>query len=132
MSIKTPALTVDAIIIEDGCVLLIKRGHPPFQGEWALPGGFVDLDESCESAVVREVLEETGIEAEITALVGVYSDPARDPRRHTVSVAYLCKKRGGEVCGADDASDAAFHMLEKLPELAFDHARIISDALKLI
>jgi len=126
---RNPSLTVDGVLIEDGTILLIKRKNPPFQGKWALPGGFVEYGERTEVAVVREVQEETGLKTEVISLLGVYSDPERDPRGHTVSVVYILKRTGGELKGGDDASDAAFFSLNELPELAFDHAQIIEDAI---
>ena len=132
MVYRNPALTVDGVLIEDGKILLIKRGREPFKGKWALPGGFVEYGERVEDAVIREFKEETGLDTEIKALVGIYSDPKRDPRGHTVSIAYLLERKGGEVKGGDDASDAKFFDIEGLPELAFDHAKIIGDALRLI
>ncbi len=129
---RNPALTVDGVLIEDGRILLIKRGREPFKGKWALPGGFVEYGERVEDAVIREFREETGLDTEIKGLVGVYSDPKRDPRGHTVSIAYLLERKGGELKGGDDASDAAFFPIDDLPELAFDHAKIIGDALRII
>src|SRR5687768_4800051 len=86
---KTPALTVDCAIFDArGRVLLIRRGHDPFAGAYALPGGFVEVGETVERACRREVLEEVGVEVGALRLVGVYSDPSRDPRGHTVSIAY--------------------------------------------
>ncbi len=124
----TPLLTVDAVIVEDDKVVLIRRVNPPFQGVWALPGGFVDVGESTEDACAREALEETGLKVKVDSLVGVYSDPGRDPRRHTVSAAYLCGVVGGELEAADDAAEARWFSFEDLPELAFDHGRILADA----
>ncbi|MFH1787931.1 MAG: NUDIX hydrolase [Candidatus Altiarchaeota archaeon] len=124
----TPLLTVDGVVVDGGRVLLVKRLNPPFQGLWALPGGFVDVGESCEEAVVREVREETGLDVEIKKLVGVYSDPARDPRGHTASAVYLCGKKGGRLAADDDAADARFFSFDELPNLAFDHALIVGDA----
>ena len=91
----TPLLTVDGVVVEDGAVLLIRRRNPPFAGQYALPGGFVDVGETVEAAVVREVQEETGLATAIERLLGVYSDPTRDPRGHTVSVTYLVRRLGG-------------------------------------
>ncbi|HZU05357.1 MAG TPA: NUDIX hydrolase [Chloroflexota bacterium] len=125
---RGPALTVDGVVVENGAVLLIRRRHPPFAGHYALPGGFVDYGETVEAAVVREVREETGLEVAIKQLLGVYSEPARDPRGHTVSIAYLLERRGGRLAGADDATEARFFPLTALPSLAFDHARILADA----
>jgi 8-oxo-dGTP diphosphatase len=123
----SPKLTVDGICINHDEILLINRKHMPFQGRWALPGGFVEYGETTEKAVCREVREETGLETEIVSLFGVYSDPSRDPRGHTVSVIYTLRKIGGSLQGGDDAGDARFFPIQKLPELAFDHIQIISD-----
>jgi 8-oxo-dGTP diphosphatase len=129
---RTPLLTVDGVVVEDGAVLLIRRRHPPYAGRYALPGGFVDVGETVEAAVVREVREETGLDTAIERLLGVYSDPARDPRGHTVSVTYLLRRLGGTLAGADDADDARFFRLDALPELAFDHAHILADAKRVL
>jgi 8-oxo-dGTP diphosphatase len=125
----TLALTVDAVITDpERGVLLVRRRHPPFQGAWALPGGFVEPQESCPQACQREVREETGLEVDIVALLGVYSCPGRDPRGPTVSVAYLCRPRAGSLQHGDDAAEAAwFAQLDKVV-LAFDHATILTDA----
>jgi 8-oxo-dGTP diphosphatase len=126
---KVTRVTVDAVIVEKGKILLIKRGRPPYKGHWALPGGFVEYGETTEEAVVRETKEETGLTCEVVRLTGVYSAPDRDPRGHTVSVVYLMTIVEGEVAAGDDAGDAAWVDLGELPdEVAFDHATIISDA----
>jgi len=96
---------------------------------WALPGGFVDVGERVEDAVRREAREETGLDIDLIALLGVYSDPARDPRGHTVSAVYLSKRVGGEFRAADDAAEAAMFHPDELPPLAFDHAVILKDAI---
>ncbi|MCD6512165.1 MAG: NUDIX hydrolase [Thermoplasmata archaeon] len=127
---KKPSITVDGVIFRNGKILLIKRKNEPFKGKWALPGGFVEYGERCEDAAIREVREETGLNARIKKLVGVYSDPERDPRGHTISVVYIMEGEGNEMAG-DDASDAKFFDISSLPELAFDHAKIIKDAVKL-
>ncbi len=129
---RNPALTVDGVLIEDGKILLIKRGKEPFKGKWALPGGFVEYGERVEDAVIREFQEETGLETEIIRLAGVYSDPERDPRGHTVSIVYVLERKGGELKGGDDASEARFFSLNSLPELAFDHEKIVRDVLLLL
>ena len=129
---RTPLLTVDGVVVERGAVLLIRRRNPPFAGQYALPGGFVDVGETVEAAVVREVREETGLDTAIECLLGVYSDPKRDPRGHTVSVTYLLRRLGGTLAGADDADDARFFPLDALPELAFDHAHILADARRVL
>ena len=126
-----PSLTVDGVLLQRGRLLLIKRGREPFMGRWALPGGFVEHGETVEKAVAREFREETGMAAKPVALVGVYSDPGRDPRGHTVAVAFLLGEPSGKAKGGDDASEARWHRLDRLPELAFDHADIIADAVAL-
>lgn len=125
----TPVLTVDALIADpERGVLLIRRGRDPFAGCWALPGGFVEVGESLVEACVREAREETGLEIEPVEVLGVYSDPSRDPRSHTVSVVFLCRATGGTAVGGDDAAEARwFPDLTGLP-LAFDLATILADA----
>jgi 8-oxo-dGTP diphosphatase len=130
MRYKSPKLTADGLILKDKKVLLIKRKNYPFKGKWALPGGFVEYKEKTEDTAMREVFEETGLKTKINNLVGVYSDPNRDPRGHTVSVIYLLEICGGKLKGSDDASDAKFFDLNQLPKLAFDHNKIIKDALR--
>ncbi len=123
-----PRLTVDAVIVDASRgVVLIRRGHPPFAGSWALPGGFVETGETCEAACVREAREETGLEVEPVELIGVYSTPGRDPRGHTVSVVYLCRALGGRLAGGDDAADARWFAELVGIELAFDHAQVLTD-----
>ena len=129
MNYKSPKLTVDGIVLKDGKILLIKRKNQPFENMWALPGGFVDYGEKTENAVIREMFEETGLKTKINHLVGVYSDPNRDPRGHTVSVVYLLDVCNGELKGGDDALEAKFFDLNNLPDLSFDHEYIIKDAL---
>lgn len=121
----SPALTVDIIIEIDGGIVLIERSNPPHG--YALPGGFVDYGETLEAAAVREALEETSLAVTLRALLGVYSDPARDPRQHTVSAVYVAQGRG-ELAAADDAKHAVIVPLDALPDkLCFDHARILDD-----
>jgi 8-oxo-dGTP diphosphatase len=134
---QSPKTTVDAIIIEPNAgLILIKRRNPPFQDLWALPGGFVELGERVEDAVLRETKEETGLTVKIIKLVGVYSDPDRDPRGHTISIVYLCKRveQGENLRGGDDAKDAKVFKRDEIKkmQLAFDHNIIINDALKLV
>ncbi|MCZ7400180.1 MAG: NUDIX hydrolase [Candidatus Methanoperedens sp.] len=123
----TPLLTVDALIIFEGKLVLIRRRNPPFKNHFALPGGFVEVGETVEAAVIREAKEETGLDIEIIKLLGVYSDPLRDPRGHTVSVCYLAKGRGNLKAGSD-AKDIGLFGLDEMPELAFDHNKIIENA----
>lgn len=134
MKYRGPKTTIDAIILEPNqAIVLIKRRAPPFKDSWALPGGFVELEERVEDAVIREVKEETGLTVKVLKLVGVYSDPKRDPRGHTISIAYLCKRTAGSLVGGDDAKDARVFKREDLPkmQLAFDHKVIIQDALQI-
>ena len=127
MQYKSPKVTVDGVIITNGKILLVKRRNSPFKHKWALPGGFVEYGETTEAAVLREILEETGLKTKIKNLRGVYSDPNRDPRGHTVSVVYSMEKIKGELKQGDDAIDAKFFELGNLPCLAFDHYKIIKD-----
>lgn len=128
MKSRTPSLTVDGILFKDHSILLIQRKHAPFQGAWALPGGFVEYGEKTENAVIREVFEETNVKTKVRSLVGVYSDPNRDPRGHTVTVVYLIDRVDGDLQAGDDASSVKFFKMDKLPTLAFDHAEIVKDA----
>ncbi|MDO9517816.1 MAG: NUDIX hydrolase [Methanosarcinaceae archaeon] len=123
----TPKLTVDAVIILNGKIVLIKRKNPPYQGNFALPGGFVEIGETTEEATVREVHEETGLSIEIIKLLGVYSDPLRDPRGHTVSVCYLVSGEG-EPKANSDAEDIGLFDITDLPRMAFDHNMIIDNS----
>ena len=127
---ETPKLMVDVIIPSERGVVLIRRGSEPFVGRWALPGGFVELGETVEEAADREAAEETGLAVEVARLVGVYSDPERDPRGHNVSVAFLARVLGGDLVAATDASEVAV-LDPSSVELAFDHRKIIEDALSL-
>ena len=131
MTVKSPKLTVDGIIIKDGKILLVKRKNDPFKGKWALPGGFVEYGEKTEDAVAREVLEETGLKTTVDKTIGVYSDPNRDPRGHTITVVYKLDIKGGELESGDDASDAKFFDVNQLPELSFDHDKIIENVLRM-
>ena len=126
----TPLLAVDAVILFQDGIVLIKRDQPPFVGSYALPGGFVEVGETVEAAALREGREETGLVIDLLGLVGIYSDPARDPRGHVVSVAFLAWG-SGELLAGSDARSAHVFPLQSLPSLAFDHDKIISDALSL-
>ncbi|HEX6709163.1 MAG TPA: NUDIX hydrolase [Rubrobacter sp.] len=126
---ETPKLMVDVVIPSDEGVVLIRRGSEPFKGQWALPGGFVEKGETVEEAARREAAEETGLAVEISRLVGVYSDPDRDPRGHNVSVAFLAQVLSGQMQAASDASEVGV-LDPATVELAFDHRQIIADAMK--
>jgi 8-oxo-dGTP diphosphatase len=127
MEPRGPSPTVDVVIALPGDrVVLVRRRNPP--PGWALPGGFVDEGETLEAAAVREAEEETGLDVTLTDLLYVYSDPRRDPRRHTVSAVFL-GRAGGDPVGADDADEARAFELTALPTpIAFDHAEILRDA----
>ena len=127
----TPPIAADAIIElidrPGRPIVLIERKNPPLG--WAIPGGFVDIGESMEQAARREAQEETALDVTLTALLGVYSDPNRDPRGHTVSAVYLCEARGTPHA-QDDAAAVGVFSPDRLPgNLAFDHDRILADYL---
>ncbi len=126
---ETPKLMVDIVIPMKEGIVLVRRGHDPFEGQWALPGGFVEVGETVEQAAVRETEEETGLKVEITRLVGVYSEPERDPRGHNVSVAFLARTLSGQMQAASDASEVEV-LAPDAVELAFDHREIVTDALR--
>lgn len=132
---RNPSLTADIFIFDEAQnFILIKRKNEPYKDYWALPGGFVDYGESVEDAARREALEETSIKVELKELVGVYSDPDRDPRRHTVSIAYTAKGNMDDMKAEDDACDIDIFTREDLKKinLAFDHEKIIDDCLNSI
>ena len=130
---KKPSVTADIFIFDDELnFILIKRGNDPFKDCWALPGGFVEYGESVENAAMREAKEETSIDIELIDLVNVYSEPDRDPRGHTITVAYTAKGDLSAGKADDDAKDIAIFSSAKLEgtDIAFDHERIIGDCLK--
>lgn len=127
---KNPTPTVDAVIeLPDGRIVLIERANPPFGV--AFPGGFVDEGETFEDACIREAQEETSLEVQLVALLGVYSDPARDPRQHNVSITFVARSSGIPKA-ADDAAAIVLVYPEALleQEFVFDHALIASDYLR--
>ncbi len=125
---RTPEIAADIVIeLEDRPgrpIVVIRRAHPPLGH--ALPGGFVDIGETVEHAAVREAREETGLDVRLVALLGVYSDPARDPRGHTVAIVYVATARGEPVAG-DDAAGIIVTDPEAAPPLVADHDRIVAD-----
>ena len=139
-----PAVTADCVVITKGRlrvgakagmaepkVLLIERGGEPFKGCWALPGGFMNMDETTEQCAIRELEEETGLKVSGLHQIGAYSKVDRDPRGRTVTVAYLAIVDAPmAVSGQDDAAKAQWFPLSALPELAFDHDEIMHDAIK--
>lgn len=132
---RNPSLTTDVFIFDDEAnFILIKRKNDPYKGYWALPGGFVEYNESVENAAVREALEETSIDVELLDLVGVYSEPGRDPRGHTVTVAYTARGDMSKMNACDDAAEIGIFTPENIEdiELAFDHAKIIKDCLGIV
>lgn len=133
MDIETcPALTVDCVVFDsDGRLLLIQRKNKPFVGLYALPGGFVQQGETTEDAALRELKEETGVEASVVELVGVYSNPGRDPRGHVVSIAYVIRlPLNAEIKAGTDAASVQFIKNWQELDFAFDHATIVADALR--
>ena len=124
-----PAVTVDAILIsEQNSVLLIERGAEPFLGKWALPGGFIDMDEEVEEACKREVEEETGLKVESLKQFKAFGDVFRDPRHRTISVVFYAFLKNEPIPQAgDDAAKAQWFPINQLPELAFDHAQILDE-----
>lgn len=125
---RNPTPTADVIIYEpERGVLLIRRRNPPLGH--ALPGGFIDEGEQAEAAAIREMREETGLDVELTGLLGVYSSPGRDPRQHTLGLVFTGRAQDlAALSAGDDAADARFYPLDALPaDMAFDHARILGD-----
>ena len=125
---RNPKPTVDIVIeTRPGTVVLIRRKNPPHG--WALPGGFVDEGESLERAAVREAREETCLDVELVRQFHSYSDPARDPRHHTITTVYLATAQGAPT-GADDAAEARVFAYDALPDgIVFDHADILQDVI---
>ena len=128
-----PAVATDCVIFTfDGAqlqVLLIERGIEPFKGKWALPGGFVKIDESADDCARRELQEETGVYDCFLEQFGAYSAPDRDPRERVISIAYYALVKQQQVTGGDDAANAQWFYLKDVPQLAFDHDKILRDAL---
>ncbi len=132
MTYEKPAVTADCVVFDDrDRLLLIRRRHQPFAGQFALPGGFVDPGETTEDAARRELLEETGLQARDLRLLGVYSKPGRDPRGWTISIAYLVTAFDGEAQAGDDATEVSFRTDWRELALAFDHDDIARAAARL-
>jgi 8-oxo-dGTP diphosphatase len=132
-----PALTVDITVFSLRAgrlsVVLIRRGKEPFAGRWALPGGFVEMDESLEAAALRELQEETGLSDAYLEQLYTYGDPGRDPRGRVVSVAYFALVPSDsitQIAGRDDAVEACWFPVDEIPDLAFDHNEIVAYALR--
>ena len=124
-----PAVTADCVTFcFDGarlCVLLIERGREPYKGMWAFPGGFVEIDESADDGVLRELREETGLQGVTARQFHTFSSPSRDPRERVISVAYFAIVKQQQVAGGDDAARAAWFPLDEIPPLAFDHGEML-------
>ncbi|MBR4365640.1 MAG: NUDIX hydrolase [Bacteroidaceae bacterium] len=130
-----PSVTADCVVItkeEDAKVLLIQRRDNPYKGCWAFPGGFMEIDETTEQCAIRELEEETGLKLNKLHQIGAYSKVDRDPRGRTITVAYLIIiDEPLPVTGLDDAANAKWWSLASLPQLAFDHDEILSDAISI-
>ena len=129
-----PAVTTDCVVFGwDGArlnLLLIKRGHEPYENCWAFPGGFLNIDEDAPDGCRRELREETGIEVANDAIVqlGAYTKPDRDPRERVISIAFFTVINVADVQGGDDATQAQWFTVDSIPPLAFDHQQILNDA----
>ncbi len=126
--VEVRALATDAVIVQDGDVLLLERDHPPFEGHWVLPGGIVEQHETAREACVRETREEVGLDVRVVEFVGLYDDPDRDERGN-VSAAYRCIPVGDQSPKAcQEARRVATFDPTELPEMGFDHEQIVADA----
>jgi 8-oxo-dGTP diphosphatase len=126
-----PWIAADCVVFDaKDRLLLIRRKNPPYQGQYALPGGFVELGETTEQAALRELKEETGISAARAKLIGVYSDPTRDPRHHVIGIAYLVEVGTPAPSAGDDAATAEFVSEWRNHTLAFDHNKVLLDAIR--
>jgi 8-oxo-dGTP diphosphatase len=129
-----PSVTVDIVLFrrvgEKSEVLLIQRKHDPFKGFWCFPGGFVDRDEALDDAATRELEEETGLSGIDLTQLGAFGEPGRDPRGHTISIAFIgrCDASTPDPVGSDDAADARWWDVSALPELGFDHDKMLREA----
>ena len=131
-----PAVTAESVVFCNGSdglsVLLIERMNEPFKGCWAFPGGYMEMDEDAEDCAKRELKEETGLEIRAMRQLGAFTDVNRDPRGRTVSIAYYAVIEKSEVKGADDAIQAKWYPVDSIPVLAFDHDKILRQALEVI
>lgn len=129
-----PAVTTDCVIFGfDGIklqVLLIERGIEPFKGRWAFPGGFLLPDETAEEGALRELQEETGLTGAYIEQFYTFTDPHRDPRERVITIAYYALVQIQDVRGGDDAASAQWFALDEVPQLAFDHDRILREAIR--
>jgi 8-oxo-dGTP diphosphatase len=130
-----PMVTVDAIVFNTTAakakVLLIKRGNEPFKGQWAFPGGFVDMDEELKTAAARELEEETGLSGVDLSQFHTFGKPGRDPRGRNITVAFIGTTKKTEIKGGDDAADAQWFDIDALPsDMAFDHNKVAALAIE--
>ena len=129
-----PAVTTDCVIFgfngSELQVLLIERGIEPFKGKWAFPGGFLNMDETAGEGAMRELKEETGLENAYIEQFNTYSEPGRDPRERVITIAHYALVRIQEVKGGDDAAKAQWFPIDEVPQLAFDHDKILRDAMR--
>ena len=125
MEPQHPSVAVDGLVLRSGKLVAVRRKNEPFRGMPALPGGFVELGERTEDAVVREVREETGLATKVVRLVGVFSNPGRDPRGHVISIAYALEAVSGRLRAGSDASQIVRIDLAAVPPMAFDHNEIV-------
>ncbi|HEX3888787.1 MAG TPA: NUDIX hydrolase [Phenylobacterium sp.] len=130
------AVTADAVILtrsQPRKVLLVQRGGPPFKGMWAIPGGYVDLDERIETAAARELAEETGLRIGALRFLGYFDAVDRDPRERTLSLAFwgmVADEHASPLAAGDDAKALGWHLVGRLPAMAFDHAEILRAAIE--
>lgn len=124
---KYRVLAVDGVVFLKDKVILLKRNHSPFEGYWVLPGGLVEQGETVKEAVKREIYEEIGIKVEINEFIDLYDDPGRD-KRGNISASYICKKKEGKPTARQEAYEVNTFSINSLPELGFDHKKIIKDA----
>jgi len=128
---RNPRLTADGIVVLDSKILLVRRKFNPFEGRYALPGGFVEYGERVDECIIREVQEETGLRVSVDRLLGVYSAPDRDPRGHTVTLVYVLNLEGGTLADSVETK-AEWTPLKSVPPLAFDHDTIVADYLRTV
>jgi 8-oxo-dGTP diphosphatase len=126
---RNPRLTADGIVVSDSKILLVRRKFNPFEGRYALPGGFVEYGERVDECIIREVQEETGLRVSVDRLLGVYSAPDRDPRGHTVTLVYVLNLEGGTLADSEE-TEAEWMPLKNIPPLAFDHDVVVADYLR--
>ena len=128
-----PCVSADVVVIDESgdSILLIQRKKDPYAGHWALPGGFMEMDEPVEATAIRELQEETGLVVDSVLQIGAYSAVDRDPRARVVTVAFLARvSKHAEIKAADDAADVRWYSLDDVPTLAFDHPQIVADCRK--